>query len=63
MTEDLKKVEEIKQEVNSIISNKEKEALNVLIQAVKMANKKGSFELDDAIVIGNAKNILETLIK
>ena len=63
MIEDLKKVEETQQEVKSIISNKEKEALSVLIQAVKMANKKGAFELDDAIVIGNAKNILEILIK
>jgi hypothetical protein len=60
MSKDLKKVEE---EVQSVINNQEKQALIILIQAVKMATNKGSFELDDAIVIGNAKNVLEVLIK
>ena len=56
MSKDLK-------EVLSVIDKQEQEALSVLIQAVKIATNKGAFELDDAIVIGNAKNILKTLIK
>mgnify|MGYP003656604001 CR=1 FL=1 len=49
--------------VNSVINEQEKQALGVLIQAVKIATNKGAFELDDAIVIGNAKNVLQGLIK
>tara|TARA_R110000782_G_scaffold82986_1_gene163008 strand:+ start:378 stop:548 length:171 start_codon:yes stop_codon:yes gene_type:complete len=56
MSKDLK-------EVQSIINSQEQEALGVLIQAVKIATNKGAFELDDAVVIGNAKNILQRLIK
>ena len=63
MTKDLKKVEEVQEGVQSVISDQEKQALNILIQAVKVGTNKGAFELDDAIVIGNAKNILEILIK
>jgi hypothetical protein len=59
MSKDLKKVEE----VQSVISEQQKQSLNVLIQAVKIATNKGAFELDDAIVIGNAKNVLEGLTK
>ncbi len=63
MSKDLKKVEEVQEEVQSVISNQEKQALGVLIQAVKIATNKGAFELDDAIVIGQAKNVLEGLTK
>tara|TARA_R110000850_G_scaffold263053_1_gene391812 strand:+ start:36 stop:224 length:189 start_codon:yes stop_codon:yes gene_type:complete len=49
--------------VNSVINEQEKQALGVLIQAVKIATNKGAFDLDDAFVIGNAKNILQGLIK
>jgi hypothetical protein len=59
MSKELKKVEE----VQSVISEQQKQSLNVLIQAVKIATNKGAFELDDAIVIGNAKNVLEGLTK
>ena len=59
MSKDLKKAEELQ----SVISEQQKQALNVLIQAVKIATNKGAFELDDAIVIGNAKNVLEGLTK
>jgi precorrin isomerase len=59
MTKDLKKVEE----VQSAINNQEQQALGVLIQAVKIATNKGAFELDDAVVIGNAKSVLQGLIK
>tara|TARA_R110000787_G_scaffold253427_1_gene358831 strand:+ start:176 stop:358 length:183 start_codon:yes stop_codon:yes gene_type:complete len=60
MSKDLKKVDEV---VESVINNQEKQALNILIQSVKLANNKGAFELDDAIVIGQSKNILEYLTK
>ena len=67
MSKDLKKVEEeVKGEVKvlqSVINLKETNALGILIQAVKIAQNKGAFELDDAIHIGNAKNILQGLIK
>tara|TARA_R110000823_G_C15514428_1_gene454753 strand:+ start:232 stop:411 length:180 start_codon:yes stop_codon:yes gene_type:complete len=59
MSKDLKKAEELQ----SVISEQQKQALNVLIQAVKIATNKGAFELDDAILIGNAKNVLEGLTK
>lgn len=63
MSKDLKKVEEVQEAVQSVISDQEKQALSILIQAIKVAQNKGSFELDDAIVIGQAKNVLEVLIK
>tara|TARA_R110000851_G_scaffold80063_1_gene176344 strand:- start:327 stop:497 length:171 start_codon:yes stop_codon:yes gene_type:complete len=56
MSKDLK-------EVLSAINKQEKQALGVLIQAVKIATNKGAFELDDAVVIGNAKNVLQGLIE
>jgi len=59
MSKDLKKVEE----VQSVLGENEQKALDVLIQAVKIATTKGCFELDDAVVVGNAKNIMEKLIK
>ena len=57
-----KEVEEVK-ELKSVINAQEKKGLDILIQAVKIAQKKGVFELDDAIHIGNAKNVLQGLIK
>jgi hypothetical protein len=59
MSKEVKKVEDVQQ----AFSEQEKQALGVLIQAVKIATNKGAFELDDAIVIGNAKNVLQGLIK
>ena len=56
MSKDLK-------EVLYVINEQEKQALGILIQAVKIATNKGAFDLDDAFVIGNAKNILQGLIK
>jgi hypothetical protein len=44
-------------------TEQETQALNVLIQAVQVANKKGSFELDESVVIGNAKNFLQKIIE
>ena len=58
--------QEVKEEVKvlqSVINLRETNALGILIQAVKIAQNKGAFELDDAIYIGNAKNILQGLIK
>tara|TARA_R110000782_G_scaffold109071_2_gene197860 strand:+ start:714 stop:899 length:186 start_codon:yes stop_codon:yes gene_type:complete len=60
MSKNLNKVVE---EVQSVISNQEQQALGILIHAVKIATNKGAFELDDAIIIGNAKNVLQSLIK
>ena len=56
MSKDLK-------EVLSVINEQEKQALGILIQAVKIATNKGAFDLDDAVVIGNAKNVLQGLIE
>ena len=56
MSKDLK-------EVLSVINEQEKQALGILIQAVKIATNKGAFELDDAVVIGNAKNLLQGFIE
>jgi hypothetical protein len=44
-------------------TEQEIQALNVLIQAVQVANRKGSFELDESVVIGNAKNFLQKIIE
>ena len=49
-------------EVKSVVNDQEKKALDILIKAVKIAQNKGAFELDDAVVIGNAKNVLQGLI-
>ena len=45
------------------LTAQEAQALSILIQAVKIATKLGSFELEDAVVIGNAKSVLEKLIQ
>ena len=45
------------------LTAQEAQALSVLIQAVKIATKLGSFELEDAVVIGNSKSVLEKLIQ
>ena len=57
----MKSVKEVG-EVTSQLTEQESQSLNVLIQAVKIATKAGTFELDDAVVIGTAKKNLEKLI-
>ena len=57
----LKEVKEVK-EVQPVINANEKQALETLITAIKIAQSKGAFELDDAVIIGNAKNVLQGLI-
>ena len=54
----VKKVEE----VQSQLTEQESQSLSILIQAVKIATKAGTFELEDAVVIGTAKVNLEKLI-
>ena len=44
-------------------TEQETQAINVLLQAVQVANKKGAFELDEAVVIGNAKNFIQKIIE
>tara|TARA_R110000772_G_scaffold57367_2_gene129974 strand:+ start:415 stop:603 length:189 start_codon:yes stop_codon:yes gene_type:complete len=61
MSKEVKEVKELK-ELKSVVNNQEKKALDILIKAVKIAQNKGAFELDDAVVIGNAKNVLQGLI-
>ena len=39
------------------------QAVRILIQAVRLANKKGAFELEESATIGSAKNALEELLK
>lgn len=53
----VKKVEEATQ-----LTEQESQSLEILIQAVRIATKSGTFELEDAVVIGTAKNNLEKLI-
>ena len=57
----VKEVKEVK-EVQSVINAQQKQALDILIKAIKIAQSKGAFELDDAVIIGNAKNVLQGLI-
>tara|TARA_R110000868_G_scaffold45726_2_gene151507 strand:+ start:771 stop:965 length:195 start_codon:yes stop_codon:yes gene_type:complete len=57
----VKKVEEA-QEVTTQLTEQESQSLEILIQAVKIATKSGTFELEDAVVIGTAKGNLEKLI-
>lgn len=54
----VKKVEE----VTTQLTEQESQSLEILIQAVKIATKSGTFELEDAVVIGMAKGNLEKLI-
>jgi len=56
----VKKVEEA-QEVTTQLTEQESQSLEILIQAVKIATKSGTFELEDAVVIGTAKGNLEKL--
>ena len=53
---------EVVKEVQSVINAQEKHGLDILIKAVCLAQNKGAFELDDAVFIGNAKNVLQGLI-
>lgn len=57
----VKKVEEA-QEVTTQLTEQESQSLEILIQAVKIATKSGTFELEDAVIIGTAKGNLEKLI-
>lgn len=57
----VKNVEEA-QEVTTQLTEQESQSLEILIQAVKIATKSGTFELEDAVVIGTAKGNLEKLI-
>ena len=50
------------QEVTTQLTEQESQSLEILIQAVKIATKSGTFELEDAVVIGTAKGNLEKLI-
>ena len=59
---DVKELAKEVKEVQSVINAQEKQALDILIKAVKIAQNKGAFELDDAVIIGNAKNVLQGLI-
>jgi len=63
MTKVIKKDEVKVEEVKEVLSAEQQRALSILIQSVEIATKKGSFSLDDAVVIGNAKNFLQELIK
>ena len=58
MSKEVKVSKEVKSEINA----QEKQALDILIKAIKIAQSKGAFELDDAVIIGNAKNVLQGLI-
>ena len=53
----------VKSEVTTQLTDQESQSLSILIQAVKIATKSGAFEIEDAVVIGTAKNNLEKLIK
>lgn len=50
------------QEVTTQLTEQESQSLEILIQAVRIATKSGTFELEDAVVIGTAKGNLEKLI-
>ena len=49
-------------EVQTRLTEQEAQSLSILIQAVKIATKAGTFELEEAVVIGSAKINLEKLI-
>ena len=57
----MKSVKEV-EEVTSQLTEQESQSLEILIQAVRIATKSGTFELEDAVVIGTAKGNLEKLI-
>lgn len=57
----MKSVKEV-EEVTTQLTEQESQSLEILIQAVKIATKSGTFELEDAVVIGTAKGNLEKLI-
>jgi len=50
------------QEVTTQLTEQESQSLEILIQAVRIATKSGTFEIEDAVVIGTAKVNLEKLI-
>ena len=59
-------MKDVQKDVQNVVQEKlteqESQALTILIEAVKIATKAGTFELDDAVVIGNYKNLLNKLI-
>jgi|NorSeaMetagenome_1021524.scaffolds.fasta_scaffold00484_2 hypothetical protein len=59
-------MKDVQKDVQNVVQEKlteqESQALTILIEAVKIATKAGTFELDDAVVIGNSKNLLNKLI-
>tara|TARA_R110000744_G_scaffold358628_1_gene465713 strand:- start:146 stop:331 length:186 start_codon:yes stop_codon:yes gene_type:complete len=59
----MKSVKSEVKEVTIQLTDQESQSLSILIQAVKIATKGGAFEIEDAVVIGTAKNNLEKLIK
>ena len=60
----MKKVNKVQeaQEVTTQLTEQESQSLAILIQAVRIATKAGTFEIEDAVVIGTAKVNLEKLI-
>jgi hypothetical protein len=60
---EVKKVEDVKTPKETHLSESEVSSLEVLIQAVQMATKVGAFSIEDAVVVGTAKQNLEYLIK
>tara|TARA_R110000803_G_C11762385_1_gene294109 strand:- start:55 stop:234 length:180 start_codon:yes stop_codon:yes gene_type:complete len=56
-----KEVKEVK-ELKSVVNDQEKKALDILIKAAYIGQEKSAFNLDEAIIIGNAKNVLQGLI-
>tara|TARA_R110000796_G_scaffold172683_1_gene289681 strand:+ start:181 stop:366 length:186 start_codon:yes stop_codon:yes gene_type:complete len=59
----MKPVKSEVKEVTTKLNEQESQSLSILIQAVKIATKSGAFEIEDAVVIGTAKNNLEKLIR
>jgi len=59
-------MKDVQKDVQNVVQEKlteqESQALTILIEAVKIATKAGTFELDDAVIIGNSKNLLNKLI-
>jgi hypothetical protein len=49
-------------EQQSVLVGQYQQALDILIQALKIATKAGTFEMDDVVIIGGAKNLMERLI-
>lgn len=57
----MKSVKEV-EEVTTQLTEQESQSLEILIQAVKISTKSGTFELEDAVVVGTCVKNLEKLI-